>query len=216
MTAPQLDTVCRLSDEPADDALESPPSAARSAHRHTQAADLRVLLITQGTYPFRFGGVATWCRNLIRGLPSVDFHILALVADPDLTPLFLNCGRKTSSALTTVPLWGVRDALETRKQLRLADLRRARRVSDEQSLADGLGRPLRELVTAIFSAAADPFALAHQVNARRVLPPPRLRCLNALGDRLGGLRDRGARRDLSAAARGGAGMATPRSGRLMS
>jgi glycosyltransferase involved in cell wall biosynthesis len=122
-----------------------------------------VLLITQGTYPFHFGGVTTWCRHLITGLPSVDFHILALVADPDLSPLFER--PENVSALTRVPLWGVRDALETREQLRLRDLRRAQQAPDEPSLADGLGRPLRELVTAIFSAVADPFALAHQISA---------------------------------------------------
>jgi glycosyltransferase involved in cell wall biosynthesis len=122
-----------------------------------------VLLITEGTYPFHFGGVSTWCRNLITGLPTVDFHILALTEAPDLTPLFELPGN--ASALTTVPIWGVRSALETSERLRPADLGRARHTANQQTIAAGLARPLGELVTALLSASADPFALADQVNA---------------------------------------------------
>jgi len=149
--------------EPADDVAEPPPFSHRRFRGPTRQADLRVLLITEGTYPFHFGGVSTWCRNLITGLPSVDFHILALVANPDLTPLFELPGN--ASALTTVPIWGVRSALETSERLRPADRRRARHTADEQTAADGLARPLDELVRALLSVSADPFALADQVNA---------------------------------------------------
>ena len=125
--------------------------------------DVRVLLITESTYPFHYGGVSTWCRNLIIGLPAVDFEILALVANPDLKPIFELPANV--SGLTTVPIWGVRDALETHEPLRLADLRRAGRLPDQVTLANDLARPLGELVKALFSASADPFTLADHVNA---------------------------------------------------
>jgi glycosyltransferase involved in cell wall biosynthesis len=149
--------------EPAADAVERPPFSHRRFRAQTRQTDLHVLLITEGTYPFHFGGVSTWCRNLITGLPTVDFHILALVANPDLKPLFELPGN--ASALTTIPIWGVHGALETSERLRLADLRRARHTADQQTIADGLARPLGELVKALLSPAADPFALADQVNA---------------------------------------------------
>ena len=148
--------------EPADDVVEAPPFSHRRFRGPTRQADLRVLLITEGTYPFYFGGVSTWCRNLITGLPSVDFQILALVANPDLTPLFELPGN--ASALITVPIWGVRTAIETSDGLR-PEKRGARHTADEQTVADGLARPLDELVKALLSGSADPFALADQVNA---------------------------------------------------
>jgi hypothetical protein len=153
----------QLGETPADDACEPPPVPRRRFGPQARKAELRVLLVTESTYPFHFGGVSTWCRNLITGLPAVDFHILALVAKPDLAPLFVL--PTNVSALTTVPIWGVRDALETREPLRLADLRRRHRTPDRQALVDGLARPLRELVEALFSDSADPFALADNVNA---------------------------------------------------
>jgi len=147
----------------AEDAVEPPPFSHRRFKGPTRQSDLRVLLITEGTYPFNFGGVSTWCRNLITGLPTVDFHVLALVANADLAPMFELPGN--ASALTTVPIWGVRSARETSERLRRGDLRRARHTADEQTMADGLAWPLGELVTALLSASADPFALADQVNA---------------------------------------------------
>ena len=76
------------------------PDGSCCAH---EKVDLRVLLITESTYPFHYGGVSTWCRNLIIGLPAVDFEILALVANPDLKPIFELPANV--SGLTTVPIW---------------------------------------------------------------------------------------------------------------
>ena len=117
---------------------------------------LRVLLITESTYPFHFSGVSTWCRNLIEGLPDVDFQILALVPEPDLAPQF--AAPANVSELTTVPIWGIRQARE------VGDDRRSPQASPAD-LARGVGEPLRQLVEAIFSARADPFALARQINS---------------------------------------------------
>ncbi len=38
--------------------------------------------MTEGTYPFAFGGVSVWCDQLIRGMPGYDFHLVSLVATP--------------------------------------------------------------------------------------------------------------------------------------
>jgi glycosyltransferase involved in cell wall biosynthesis len=39
---------------------------------------MRVTLVTEGTYPIHAGGVSTWCDQLVRGLPDVDFDVVAL------------------------------------------------------------------------------------------------------------------------------------------
>ena len=40
----------------------------------------RVLLCTEGTYPFIVGGVSTWCDILVRGLSDVEWEVLPLTA----------------------------------------------------------------------------------------------------------------------------------------
>jgi glycosyltransferase involved in cell wall biosynthesis len=37
-----------------------------------------VALLTEGTYPFQHGGVSVWCDQLIRGMPDVRFHVVAV------------------------------------------------------------------------------------------------------------------------------------------
>ncbi|GAA4676763.1 hypothetical protein GCM10023215_06450 [Pseudonocardia yuanmonensis] len=39
---------------------------------------MRVCLITEGTYPVHPGGVSDWCDQLVRGLPEVEFSVVAL------------------------------------------------------------------------------------------------------------------------------------------
>jgi glycosyltransferase involved in cell wall biosynthesis len=40
----------------------------------------RVLMLTEGTYPFFMGGVSTWCDLLVRGLRGTDWLVFALTA----------------------------------------------------------------------------------------------------------------------------------------
>ena len=40
---------------------------------------MRVALINEGTYPYVLGGVSTWCDQLVRGLPEVDWHLVTIV-----------------------------------------------------------------------------------------------------------------------------------------
>ncbi len=41
---------------------------------------MKVLLVTEGTYPIAHGGVSTWCDHLVRSLRDIDFGLLALGA----------------------------------------------------------------------------------------------------------------------------------------
>jgi polysaccharide biosynthesis protein PelF len=40
----------------------------------------RVLLTTEGTYPFAFGGVSTWCDIVVNGIPGALFDVFAVTA----------------------------------------------------------------------------------------------------------------------------------------
>ncbi|MEE1755164.1 GT4 family glycosyltransferase PelF [Streptomyces sp. SP18CS02] len=63
-----------------------------------------VTMLTEGTYPHVHGGVSTWCDQLVRGMPEVDFQVLALTGsgrEPVTWELPPNVYRHTS-----FPLWG--------------------------------------------------------------------------------------------------------------
>ncbi|WP_328678650.1 GT4 family glycosyltransferase PelF [Streptomyces sp. NBC_00322] len=63
-----------------------------------------VTMLTEGTYPHIHGGVSTWCDQLVRGMPEVDFHVVALTGtgrEPVTWELPPNVYRHTA-----FPLWG--------------------------------------------------------------------------------------------------------------
>jgi glycosyltransferase involved in cell wall biosynthesis len=45
----------------------------------------RILLTTEGTYPYAMGGVSSWCDLLVKGLTEFDWQVLPIVA-PDGRP----------------------------------------------------------------------------------------------------------------------------------
>ncbi|WP_238431418.1 GT4 family glycosyltransferase PelF [Streptomyces cavernae] len=65
-----------------------------------------VTMLTEGTYPHVHGGVSTWCDQLVRGMPEVDFNVVSLTGngrEPVTWDLPRNVHRHTS-----VPTWGPR------------------------------------------------------------------------------------------------------------
>ncbi|MEU6912229.1 GT4 family glycosyltransferase PelF [Streptomyces olindensis] len=65
-----------------------------------------VTMLTEGTYPHVHGGVSTWCDQLVKGMPEVDFHIVSLTGsgrEPVTWELPPNV-----YAHTSVPTWGPR------------------------------------------------------------------------------------------------------------
>lgn len=69
----------------------------------------KVTLVTEGTYPYYWGGVSTWCHALVHGLPDVDFTILSIISDPNREPLF---ELPPELPVVAVPMWGTRQAFE--------------------------------------------------------------------------------------------------------
>ncbi|MFE0098252.1 DUF3492 domain-containing protein, partial [Streptomyces sp. NPDC059015] len=65
-----------------------------------------VTMLTEGTYPHVHGGVSTWCDQLVRGMPEVDFTVVSLTGsgrEPVTWELPPNV-----RAHSAVPLWGPR------------------------------------------------------------------------------------------------------------
>jgi hypothetical protein len=65
-----------------------------------------VTVLTEGTYPHVHGGVSTWCDQLVKGMPEVDFHLVSLTGsgrEPVTWELPPNV-----YAHTPVPTWGPR------------------------------------------------------------------------------------------------------------
>jgi len=50
-----------------------------SAGKSSSRPPLRVLMVTEGTYPFVVGGVSSWCDQLVGGLSDVDWILLPIV-----------------------------------------------------------------------------------------------------------------------------------------
>jgi glycosyltransferase involved in cell wall biosynthesis len=83
-----------------------------------------VTMLTEGTYPHVHGGVSTWCDQLVRGMPEVDFNVVALTGtgrEPVTWELPSNVYRHSA-----FPLWGPvpgrRRPLLGRKRRRFADI----------------------------------------------------------------------------------------------
>ena len=52
----------------------------RDRRRGDANSHVRVLLVTEGTYPFIVGGVSTWCDILVTGLRDVQWSVLPITA----------------------------------------------------------------------------------------------------------------------------------------
>ncbi|MFJ6717333.1 MULTISPECIES: GT4 family glycosyltransferase PelF [unclassified Streptomyces] len=108
-----------------------------------------VTMLTEGTYPHVHGGVSTWCDQLVRGMPEVDFNVIALTGsgrEPVTWRLPRNVYRHTA-----VPLWGpppprtLRSALRGKARRRFTDTYETFLLSMLDPAHGGFSRALREL-----------------------------------------------------------------------
>ncbi|MEU9147895.1 GT4 family glycosyltransferase PelF [Streptomyces sp. NPDC048349] len=108
-----------------------------------------VTMLTEGTYPHVHGGVSTWCDQLVRGMPEVDFNVIALTGsgrEPVTWELPRNVYRHTS-----VPLWGApprhgrRTALRGKAQRRFTEVYETFLLSLLDPGRGGFSGALREL-----------------------------------------------------------------------
>ncbi|MEP7054013.1 MAG: GT4 family glycosyltransferase PelF [Actinomycetota bacterium] len=127
------------------------------------AAALRVLLITEGTYPYAWGGVSTWCDSLIEVLPDVEFHVVSIVAEPDMRLVFDLPSNVRS--VSTVPLWGVQNVKETWGGLTRRDLRASRAASSPEAVSTEFVPALSGFLSNVLTASGNVHELAEQIHA---------------------------------------------------
>lgn len=65
---------------------------------------MKVLLTTEGTYPFTAGGVSTWCEQMLQGLPEHEFTVLSVVANPHVDYRY---DVPANTRVLPAPLWGI-------------------------------------------------------------------------------------------------------------
>lgn len=70
---------------------------------------LKVMLATEGTYPYHQGGVSTWCDILVNKLQPVEYVIYSVLMNPFVTQKFKI---PKGSSLISVPLWGTEEPSE--------------------------------------------------------------------------------------------------------
>jgi len=69
--------------------LELEPAAPRAPRRLALAGTRpRILLCTEGTYPYVMGGVSSWCELIVGGLDEFDWQVLPIVAPGKREPLY--------------------------------------------------------------------------------------------------------------------------------
>ena len=128
------------------------------------AAPLRLLLVTEGSYPFRWGGLSTWCHSLIRELPEVEFSLIAMSGSPGVRPLFERPPNLVR--LQSVPLWGVRYAWESDGSLSARTLRQRRRRTTDAAVRERFVSPFSSFVEGLLGDDRDDDALvqaAHEM-----------------------------------------------------
>ncbi|MFN8464944.1 MAG: GT4 family glycosyltransferase PelF [Caldilineaceae bacterium] len=119
---------------------------------------LQVMMVAEGTYPYHWGGVSTWCHLLLNDLPNVDFTLVSLIGDP---------GAKRQFALPPsvvdfrpIPIWGVREALELSPSVPMGKyISRRRRTGDSVIYRDFLPL-LRSFLDELFTDEGDPHRMA--------------------------------------------------------
>jgi glycosyltransferase involved in cell wall biosynthesis len=112
----------------------------------------RVLLVTEGTYPFHYGGVSTWCEALVRALPEVPFTVLALEAYESPGPVFELPPNVVE--VRSVPLWGLQDVKETWRNAKAGALHASRMATTDEVIQEEFVPALRGFLRAIFLEAA--------------------------------------------------------------
>jgi len=89
---------------------------------------VKVMLATEGTYPFHQGGVSTWCNVLAEKLTGVDYVIYSIIMNPFVTQKF---SLPKTASMIKVPLWGTEEPSE-HLAIPFSKVYRAKRYTDNK------------------------------------------------------------------------------------
>ena len=159
---PRKIPMSKLTDyEPVDDYREW-CGRRMSQSQPTDQQRLHVAMITEGTYPFHFGGVSTWCHLLLGDLWDVDFTLISLVGSPDAELQFPLPSNVID--FRPIPLWGVREAAENRSRLGLTELLDAKARTSEQAITHEFIPQFRSFLHELYADKADLGRLAESIH----------------------------------------------------
>lgn len=116
---------------------------------------MRVLLTTEGTYPFFDGGVSTWAHALVAGLPQHQFTVVSVIPTPHVRQRY---ELPPNAGLVPVPLWGA-ERLEEYLSTSVRPRRRDRRAVGSRFLP-----LLADLVDELLVATADAAAVGRRLS----------------------------------------------------
>lgn len=114
---------------------------------------MTVLLTTEGTYPYHSGGVSTWCDNLIKGLPAVEFALLPIMMNPHISVKYElppNVRR-----VIDVPLWGTEEPAEFIRDIPFSHIYLAKQRTKRSVIGRQFLPLLVELVRQIYAEQPD-------------------------------------------------------------
>ncbi len=113
---------------------------------------LRVVLTTEGTYPYYRGGVSTWAHILIKKLDDIDFNILAVMMHPYITINFDL--PKNVTELINVPLWGTEEPTEYISGLTFSEIF-TRKLKTHDDTIKTVTEIIRDITVAIYNKNPD-------------------------------------------------------------
>ena len=123
---------------------------------------LQVMMVAEGTYPYHWGGVSTWCHLLLNDLPNVDFTLISLIGDPGAQLQFTLPPSVVD--FRPIPIWGVREALEIPSSLQVGSYLACRRHTTGIALARIFLPLFRSFLDELFADKANPEHLAATVH----------------------------------------------------
>lgn len=67
---------------------------------------IKVMLTTEGTYPFHQGGVGTWSDTIVKNVKDIEFSVYSIIMNPFVTQKF---SLPSDVKLIKLPLWGTEE-----------------------------------------------------------------------------------------------------------
>jgi polysaccharide biosynthesis protein PelF len=122
---------------------------------------LQVMMIAEGTYPYAWGGVSTWCHLLLSDMPDVDFTLMSIVGDPSAKAVFPL--PESVVDFRTIPMWGTRDLLENKPDITLAEIRARKQRTSEAVVTANFVPLFRAFLEELFADEGHPERLARIV-----------------------------------------------------
>lgn len=119
--------------------------------------NIKVMLSTEGTYPFHQGGVSTWCDILLKQINSVDYYLYSVIMNPFVTQKFKV---PNDDALIKVPLWGTEEPSE-HFTTPFSYTYRMKKNTLEANIQRGFIPVFEEVVREIISVKKDPYKFAN-------------------------------------------------------